>query len=61
VWLCVSAGLTSSAMMLGNGRVTGISGIVNGAVFTRGVDTAWKSSFLSEFARSVCQSHRCVT
>ncbi len=39
-------GLSVSLMLLWNGRVTGISGIVNGTLVPEKGDTAWRWSFL---------------
>lgn len=39
-------GTSVSLMLLWNGRVTGISGIINGALSTPKGDTAWRALFL---------------
>ncbi len=39
-------GLAVSIMLLWNGRVTGISGIINGAIFPTPGDTAWRFLFV---------------
>ncbi|KAA0167866.1 hypothetical protein FNF27_01607 [Cafeteria roenbergensis] len=42
----VIIGTSAAANMLGNGRITGISGILSGTLFTSGLDSAWKAAFL---------------
>jgi uncharacterized membrane protein YedE/YeeE len=35
-------------LMLGNGRIAGISGILGGAVFTHKAESAWQITFVGE-------------
>lgn len=39
-------GLASAALLLANGKVAGISGILGGALFARGSDLSWRLAFL---------------
>ena len=40
-------GLSATLLLLFNGRIAGISGIVSGALFTRAGDTLWRWAFLA--------------
>lgn len=42
----VLIGFAASLMLLWNGRVTGISGILGGCINTKNKDRAWRGSFL---------------
>lgn len=42
----VLIGLAASLLLWLNGRVAGVSGILNGVVFSRAGDTAWRVAFL---------------
>jgi uncharacterized protein len=42
----VLIGLAASLLLWLNGRVAGVSGILNGVIFSRAGDTAWRVSFL---------------
>jgi len=42
----VLIGLASSLLLWLNGRVAGVSGILNGVIFSRAGDTAWRVAFL---------------
>jgi len=42
----VMIGLSASVMLIANGRITGISGIINGAVTYKKSDTLWRLIFL---------------
>lgn len=46
LWGGVLIGLAVSLMLLWNGRVTGISGIINGALVPSKGDTAWRWAFV---------------
>jgi uncharacterized protein len=43
----VLIGLSASLLLWLNGRVAGVSGILNGVVFWRAADTAWRVAFLA--------------
>jgi len=42
----VLIGLAASLLLWLNGRIAGVSGILNGVIFRRGGDTAWRAAFL---------------
>jgi uncharacterized protein len=42
----VSIGLAATLLLWLNGRVAGVSGIVNGVIFPKREDTAWRVAFL---------------
>lgn len=43
----VLIGLAASLLLWFNGRIAGVSGILNGVVFRRAGDTAWRIAFLA--------------
>ena len=45
----VLIGLAASLLLWLNGRVAGVSGILNGVVFSSAGDTAWRVAFLIGF------------
>lgn len=46
IWGGIVIGIAASLMMLFNGRITGISGIVSGLIRPKKLDTSWRISFL---------------
>lgn len=42
----VLIGLAASLLLWLNGRVAGVSGILNGVIFPKGGDAAWRAAFL---------------